>query len=255
MNNAGLTKYIFWFVAGAAVAVALVTVLAQRRSTDENQPLIVRSYEVKPEIAQEMRVALESAIALGRNNHPVGHVTLSPNGRLLVTAPESVQRGVASILEEVAHQELTPTPSINFEVWLVSAQSGVPNADAAVAEVEPALTEIAKIKGATRFDIWEKLSTRVRAGQRSKISGMHASMMVVPSMRRSGTAEPMIAAEVEIVSNPRRSPSAGDARIGTQVELRPGELLVLGQSGFEIDTNNPQSAAPQQLYYILRASL
>ncbi|HEY5808927.1 MAG TPA: hypothetical protein VIT67_13210 [Povalibacter sp.] len=242
--NSSLAKALVLFLVGALVATAAV-IAARHSPAEANQPMLVRSYDVKSEIASEMRDALNAAINFGNDKDPVGRATLSPNGRLLITAPESVQQDVASIIADVEGHELAPTPLINCEVWLVSSHPGtIATSEGAPAEIGPALEEIAKSQGSARFELLEKLSTRVRSGQGSKLRGSRSSLQVTPSVRRGHDSEPVIALDMTIETR--------SGALQTEAELHPGQIFVLGQSGFPDASPGGEKS---QLYYIVRASL
>ena len=68
-------------------------------------------------------------------------------------------------------------------------------------------------------------------------------MLVNVSVLRDNQDHPIIAAQLNLHSSQRPG-------IIARTELRPGELLVLGQSGFP-----DKDAIDRQLYYIVRATL
>src|SRR6266540_1906765 len=111
MHLRDLGRPLLWFAIG--LAVAAVPLLLHRNQQSGN---VVRSYSVAPEIARELRGALVEALPPG-----VGYVSQTPDGHILVTAPESIQQGVQNLIAEVAAKKPPPTPTIHFEVWLVTA--------------------------------------------------------------------------------------------------------------------------------------
>ena len=87
------------------------------------------------------------------------------------------------------------------------------------------MNAVKEAKGRVRFEAAEKLSTQVRAGQKSEIRGQRAGMEVNASLRSDSKDQPMIAARIELTFD-----SDGHrATLESQTELRPGELLVIGQ--------------------------
>src|SRR5262249_52386674 len=147
-----LARPLLWFVIGLAVA-AVPLFLLHRETQSET---VVRSYSISPDIAREMKAALSDALqARSKDEFAVGRVSQTPDGRILVAAPESVQKGVQAILDDVAAKKLPSTPTIRFEFWLVSATAiagtAPPNDDPGLAEIASALGDIQKSKGALHF--------------------------------------------------------------------------------------------------------
>jgi hypothetical protein len=255
MRLAIVGRSVLWVVAGLLAATAFFFMTGNLRS----DPLVLQNYEVPTDIAEEVRAALAGALYQGDIMPPLGRATLMPNGRLVVSAPASVQRGVARIIHDITENKPGPTPTIGFEVWAVAATpGGAAQASAGLAELESALEVIRKAKGPMNFELLEKLSTTARSGaQDSNIRGAVSKMQVRASLRNAEDDKPVVAAKIQI----RVSVNPGDpeASLEAQTEMRPGELLVIGQSGLA----NPrpsgnQAGTPQanrQIYYIVRASL
>jgi hypothetical protein len=244
---------ILWFAIGAAV-VAVPILLLQHKVSPPRDPVVIRTYPVAPEIQGEMRAAI--AEALGTSEW---RASLPADGLLLVNAPESVQSGVQGMLAEVAARKPAATPAIHFEIWLVSAVPGAAlktNNSPGLVEVGPALADIQKAQGPLHFDLLEKLALQARAGDDdSQIQGVHAGMRVTPTVRHDPNGDSVIAAKINVQINRDLSPipTAGPpGSLKALVELRPGQLLVIGQSSL---TTRPSADTPAQMYYIVRASL
>jgi hypothetical protein len=235
----------------ACVALGAVLLFAAGRLR-EHDPVTLQTYEVAPEIASELRSALTSAF-LREPLMPLGRVNLLPNGRLLVTAPESLQAGVRRLIREIGAKGPGPTPAIRFETWIVAATPGAlaqPSAD--LAEIEPALAVIRRNKGELRFSLLEKLSTVARAGHEgSEVRGASARMEVQATLRNAGGDQPVVAAKLEIAVQETWGRPGSGVSLEAQTELRPGELLVVGQSSGPQDTAGRDS----QVYYVVRATL
>ena len=246
-------RRILWFAIGVAVA-AVPILLLQHKATLPRDPVVIRTYPVAPEIQGEMKLALIEALGTSE-----WRVSLPADGLLLVNAPESVQTGVQGILAEVAARKPAATPAIHFEIWLVSATPGTAvkaNNGPGLVEIGPALADIQKAQGPLHFDLLEKLALQARAGDDdSQIQGVHAGMRVTPTVRHDSKGDPVIAAKinVQIIRAASTIPTAGPpGSLKALVELRPGQLLVIGQSSL---TAGPNADTPAQMYYIVRASL
>lgn len=247
MNANSIFRVAVVFAAGLAVVVfAYATLIRPFWEASRGGTPVMRSYVVHGDLADEVRAALESALLTGDGKQFLGRVTLAPNGQLIVTAPESIQRGVTKLLDDVLQVSPGPTPSIKLEAWFVRAGMGDGPADPRLAEIQPALAAIGEAQGASQFQLIEKLTLHSRAGHTGSVDGIQTQLRAEPTVRRSGQTQ-VVASTVEL-----RVDRAG-AELGVDVELTPGELLVLGQSAFA--EGDPATAPPQTLFYIVRATL
>jgi hypothetical protein len=225
----------------------------QHKAGLPRDPVTIRTYPVAPEIAGEMKSALEEAFGIG-----TWRVSLPADGLLMVNAPNSIQSGVQGILAEVAAQKPAPTPAIRFEIWLVSATPGAattPNTGAGLVEVRPALADIQKLQGPLRFDLMEKLALQARAGNEdSEIEGAHFGMRVTPTLRHDAKGNPVIAAKIYVHSYTPNCNGRCPGSLNALAEFPPGQLLVIGQSGLPSQSNTEIASEPA-VYYIVRASL
>jgi hypothetical protein len=214
-------------------------------------PVVLQNYNVPPEIAGEVNSSLARALDGG-----LGRVTMMPNGRLVVSARSSVQKGVADVIRDVTQNKPGPTPTIGFDVWVVTATPGNGATSEGLTEIEPALAAIRKNKGAQNFELRDKLSTLLQSGQqpgRAK-SGL-SQMEIRASLRKGADNQPTVAARFDI--DILRSDLIGVslASLNAQSELRPGELLVLGQSALASPSPPGTPQTNKQVYYIVRATL
>jgi hypothetical protein len=263
MNLKEFGRGILWFAIGLAVIAVAIFLLQQiglRRDS-----VTIRGYPVAPEIAAEMRSALADALTTpSKDGAPLGRVSLTADGRLLVVAPESVQRGVQRLLAEVAANKPSPTPALHFEIWMISAAPGTPTTsdnDPGLVEVGPALADIQRTRGPLRFELIEKLALQARAGtEDSEIQGAHFGMRVTPTLRHDAKGDPVIAANINVQTiNAQMVPSFSTVfsfpgSLKALAELRPGQLVVIGQSSLPGKSGGSTSPDTQE-YYIVRATL
>jgi hypothetical protein len=254
MNLREVGRGILWFGTGLALLAAAIFLL-NARIGQRPDLVTIRSYPVAPEIAGEMRSALAEALSTATER---GRVSLTSDGRLLVTAPESLQRGVESILSEVAAKQPAPTPSIHFEIWLVSAAPGTATRSEngpGLMDLSPVFADLQKSQGPLQFDLIEKVALQVRAGNDdSAIQGAYFGVHVAPTVRHDSKGDPVIAARINLEINPPFSGRGIPRSLKALAELRPGQLLELGQSGLPGKPNGDPTPTAQ-VYYIVRASL
>lgn len=254
MNLREVGRGIFWFGTGLALVAAAIFLLHVR--IGQRPDLItIRSYPVAPEIAGEMRSALAEALSTSTER---GRVSLTSDGRLVVTAPESLQRGVEGVLAQVAAKQPAATPSIHFEIWLVSATTGAATKSEngpGLVELGPVLADLNKSQGPLQFDLIEKVALRARAGDNeSEIQGANFGVRVTPTVRHDSKGNPVVAARIDLRVNPPFSGPGIPRSLKALVELLPGQLLVLGQSGLPGKPDG-DAMSRAQVYYIVRASL
>jgi hypothetical protein len=248
MNAGNILKSMLAFALGlAVVAFAYFALVRPFWEASRSDTPVMRSYPVAGDHADEVRAALQSALRGDDDKRVLGRVTLAPNGQLIVTAPPSIQRGVQALLDDVLASSAGPTPTIRLEAWFVRGRGEPGDADARLAEVEPALAAIREAQGTLRFELIEKLTLHSRAGQGGFIEGVRVSLNARPTVRHSGKASPVVSANLQLGVPPIGGELAAD------VELMPGEFLVLGQSAYA--EGDPLTAPPQTLYYIVRATL
>jgi hypothetical protein len=231
---------VLWFVIGAVLATAgWLAVQAWHKPPQEGT--VMRVYNVRPDLAIEIEGAVGVAV------RPF-QASVTPGGQLMVTAPPSYQRGVEQLLREMAAHNPPAPPSIRIEAWFVTASPGQPVDSPALKEIEPALHALEQSKGPMRFELLEALSTTGKSGQKSSyIVGERTNLTATASVLRDTADHPIVSAEIKLAAT--NIPGPLHPSITAQTQLRPGELLVLGQSGFA------DKGAERQLYYIVRATL
>jgi hypothetical protein len=239
-------RSVVWLVIGVVLATGgwLAVLGWSGRSVPNTDPRVLRSYNVRPEVAVEVRNALNTALG------PFGQAGVAPNGQILVAAPLSFQEGVAQLLTNVASHDPSATPSIHVDAWFVTASPGSPVDSPSLKEIQPALHALEQSKGPMRFELLEELSTQAQSGEsNSNVQGTRAGMVVSVSVLRDSQDHPLIAAQLRLHLN------QGQGAITAQAELRPDELLVLGQSSFSDKNATDRQPTERQLYYIVRATL
>ena len=248
MNANSIFRVAIVFVAGLAVVMfAYVTLIRPFWEASRGGTTVMRSYVVHGDHAREVQVALQSALRTGDGEQFLGRVTLAPNGQLIVTAPESIQRGVTKLLDDVLAVSPGPTPTIKLEAWFVRGGHVESESDARLTEIQPALAAIVEAQGEQQFQLIEKLTLHSRAGHHGSVDGMQTKLLAEPTVRRAGKDQAVISSSVELRVD------RVNAQLGVDVELTPGELLVLGQSAYA--DGDPAKMPPQTLYYIVRATL
>ena len=222
-------------------------------------PAELRTYQVPADYQDDLRDMLRSA--LGTGDTRLGRVTNGPGGTLLVVAPPRLQRGVQQILD--AGFEVPPVASpVTLSYWFLvgrpAESSGATTPFSVIGrrappQLEPVLAQIAAAQGPTEFWLLEEVQLTSMPQNRAVTS----SRFVQVAQRATRTGEEVVA-DIEI--------SFGTYHLESRVSLWAGQLLVLGQSGFDGRVNalfgNPVDAFPDTtsedlltLYYVMAADL
>lgn len=253
MNSNNLFRVAVAFAAGLfVIAFTYFTLIRPFWESSQDGPMAMRIYAVNADYADEVRSALQGALMVGgEEKSSLGRVTLAPNGQLIVTAPQSMHKGVEALLNDIAGFSPGATPSIKFEAWFITAvnsDSAEPQPTPALKEVLPALEAIVEAQGNQQFKLLEKMTVHVRTGQSSTVSSANGIFEVMPSVRRGMNEQKIISAELKFQMR-------GPESLRTETELKPGELLVLGQTSNHRLDGERGVPSEQRLYYIVRASL
>jgi len=247
------------FTAITAGLVAGLTLVAcgpsLTRAADREgpEPAVLRTYQVAPERQDEIYNALR--FALGANSDDAyGRVSRGPGGTLVVVAPDRIQAGVQGIVdadfEEVPSSDGASGRSIRLTYSIVvgrpldSAAQPVTVRGRPVARLDEVFAQIAAVYGPTEFVVLEELVVTSTDPATAQANGRTASISQQAS-RRGG----------QIVADLRLSLGVRNL-YNTQVMLRDGQILVLGQAGYqgadrEVFPDAGASERSATLYYIV----
>jgi hypothetical protein len=247
----------------AAVLAASLTLVAcgpslTRATAQEGpEPAVLRTYQVASEQQDEVYNALR--LALGNNGeNALGRVSRGPGGSLVVVAPERIQDGVQGIVDagfeeapptdEASSRPIRVTYSIVAGRPLDSAAQPVTVRGRRFPRLDDVFAQIATAQGPTEFVVLEEIAVTSTNQVPARVWGRLANVDQTVSRRGDG-----IVASIEIQRNVPTSPVN---RFESQVTLRVGQVLVLGQAGFQ---GNVREAFPDAdardtsatLYYIV----
>ena len=150
-------------VAGALALAVLVTGANDRRLfvPELDNPMLMRVYDVPPERAQDIRVALAAALDTGAGKAPsLGRVTLSGTNQIVVLAPMSTQSTIAAAIEKLggAKSGSADGGSVRLSTWLVDALPGAGADDPAAAPIADALAAARATLGEVHFRVHDAVS-------------------------------------------------------------------------------------------------
>lgn len=201
----------------------------------------LRTYQVPPGYGPKVRPILSGLLKGGDNEPAVGRAALAPDDRLVVLAPESVQDGVKSLLDDLAKNKGTTTapPTVTITHWLVVAKAEPLHGPEECGprglqclqggpELVKALEAVAASQGPAgdrlSFVLLEKLSVRAIDSEFADLEGAHARVK-----QRASVANGKILADVSIDVQA----SKGSGAVRTQLQFAPNQTVVLGQVAYE----------------------
>lgn len=231
-----------WMTIASLAAAALLLACSTPGVAEDAPEVELRTYSVPHGFENEVRSMLRTA--LGTDESRVGRASLGPAGKLLVVAPPGVQEGVAELIRELAELESAPpTPvPVTMTFWLIvgdpsvtlDADSGYSVKGRGLDDIAPALEQISQTQGAQEFELLERLRLSSTGDDWARVRGLHAQIE-----QRAAAVQDSIVADLRLLMR--------QYSLSTQVKLKPGQFVVLGQSGYEQD----QLA----LYYVITSDL
>jgi hypothetical protein len=225
--------------------LALGFIVGDRRDADRRSTVpIVRTYEVSPDHADEVRASL-NRLLMPKEGEAAGFAQFFGNGLLLVRAPENFHRGIGQLIQRLSEEKTPARATIRLDYWLViGREDKASNADS-IPHLAQALTAIDKVDGPRKFQVLDHIGINALTGSEVEVKGRIAKAKSIAVVRND-----LVGLKLDIESK------LGEVQTTTQV--KPGEFLVIGQSvlerGFEVgdlkvgDSNS-------SVYYVLRAEI
>ncbi len=203
--------------------------------------MALQSYSVPEGYAGIMASALSRSMAIG--NEKVGRVIETPDGQIIVVAPESVQAGVAKLIDQLNASKpplRTPT-NIRIDYWLVhGVRAEAPSSDYPAPALAETLEAVQQTEGPMDFELYAHKVLTSLDEESARISSDGLFIEQEASWSSAGGA---ITAEVAI-------DAAGGTGMRTDIRLKPGQVVVLGEVA-DITGDQPFDT----LYYIISPSV
>lgn len=206
--------------------------------------MVLRTYDVPAGSAQRLRGALMEVFKVGFSDKDTptfaGRADVTPDGRLLVLAPEAVQEGVKGFVASIAKAGSKGPEAVTLTYWVVTGVAGAEQKEPMPAELEGALAEVRKADGPQAFTLVERLSLSSGSGEWAKLMG------------RDTSVDQWVTATEHDVTADLRLERPGQ-RVSTRVRLAPGKLVVLAASGAPKDSKD-QNEPPKTVLFIVKAT-
>jgi hypothetical protein len=224
-----------------ALTITTACTTPQQVMDQATNDMVLQSYSVPEGYAGIMASALSRSMAIG--DEKVGRVIETPDGQIIVVAPESVQAGVSKLIDQLNDSKpplRTPT-NIRMDYWLVH---GTRAEAASTTYPAPVLAEtldaVQQAEGPMDFALYAHKVLTSLDEERARISSDGLFIEQEASWSAAGGA---ITAEVAI-------DAAGGTGMRTDIRLQPGQVVVLGEVA-DIAGDQPFDT----LYYIISPSV
>ena len=231
-----------WIGLTLILAVGLGYLISMKFRTEESTALVVRTYNVPPERADELKNSLNH-LFWHKENGDSGSAQVFGNGLILVRAPEGYQQGVRRMIEQLGSLPPAARTTIRLDYWLIVGEEDKSTNLESFAALAPVLKSIEALDGHRNFRILEHLATSSVAGDGAHIKGS--------VYEATSTASPLndhISLQLDLRSR------LGEVKSTTQI--KDGEYLILGQSALEPGLNVGKvrvAAKSANVYYVVRA--
>ncbi len=219
-------------------------------SKENNQALLLRTYEVPAEYALEVSAVIKDLfIQAGKDTARIGSVTIGPGGMITVAAPASIHSGIEKMINDIVKAKPEPPPLVSLTYWIVvGSPAKRPAWPPQLNEIEPALQAISTSEGPMSFDLHERLHLRSMSGESAFLTGGMTTVSQVATVH-----EDSVLGDININSAGMRQ------TVNTKVQIGFNDVLVLGQSGCprsQVMAGGPgiKCEPDSNVFYIVRAN-
>ena len=207
----------------------------------DSNPLELRTYNVPKGTARGLESVVKDVFYAGDKATPLGRASITPDGRLAVVAPHTMQAGVQTLVDEISKNPPMLEPTIELHYWLVVATpaSTASPPPAGTKEIEPALAEIQRVSGPQTWSGLQKVSLATLSDETGHIEAQNMKIEQQAAQTGDGVYASI---RVDLVANP--------GRLSTKVHLKPEQVLVLAAT----PPAGADAGAGSTLYYLVRTA-
>ena len=218
--------------------------------SDPAPKLILQTYTVPKGYGEKLRPILSRL--LKDDKQQVGKIVFIPENELVVVAPAGIHKGITELLAKIENFPPLKTPkTIEINYWLVlgtpsSSENLQPDA-LGDKRLAPALKTITKQQGNMAFALMEHLSVRSLSDERIFLKGRTTTINHTASLHNN-----TVIADVNINVDVRMN----NPQLNTRLQTTPGQLVVLGQAGYNQHRNSEEGTEDNSvLYFIIQTTV
>jgi len=208
-------------------------------SGQAHDPLVLEVYPAGPGMAERIESSL--AYLLSGRDTRVGRVTTLPNGHIAVSAPASMQSGIAALIDEIVDTGPAATRQVRIRQWLIEAtaaeQTSVPDN---LASLEAELRDFTSSVGAMTFERLDRAEHVMRDGKRS----------ILESKLLNSSFSTRIQGDRILVDVHTSAPMLG--RLNTEFSAQTGQNLIMAQLE---KVESDEQAAGSMILFVVRAEI
>jgi hypothetical protein len=204
------------------LAMGIIGTGCDTNSDNNDQALLLQTYEVPAEYALEVSTVIRDLLILsGKDVARIGEVRIGPGDMITVAAPASIHRGIEKLIDNIVKAKPEPPLLVSLTYWIVVGSPAEKSVwPPQLSEIEPALQAISASEGPMSFDLHERLHLRSLSGESASLRGG------MTTVRQTATArEDSVLGDIAIQS------AGMDQNVNTKIQIGFDDVLVLGQSG------------------------
>ena len=226
------------------LVIALPACDFSHKTTEAPPPPTLRSYLVP--VGHE-QAAVDVLTRLFAAKESPARVSSAEDGRIVVLAPEALQRGVAEYLKALEGKPAAPRPSVEMSYWIVLGKPGAVEQTQRHGPVARALDAIVKTHGPMGFQVLETLSVITQSDEHSSAQGLYAQVENTVSVVGD-----------QVVANVQVDP-VGPSQLHTRLGMPSNQFVVVGEGAYEVRPGDlgyagtRNEADRRRLFYIVRA--
>ncbi len=244
------------------LAVAgLGTACGFREQPGDPQAMTIKNYDA-PQGYSARDIHRIVGTVLGHGEGSVGRATTGPGGTIIVTAPESVHRGIGELLAKLEAQgtrPVEPEASVTLNYWFLVARprpdGGLSVASPALAKnaaLRPVMEQIVGSQGGMEFHLLEQMRLTTIESEDGSVRGRFVEIRQRLMRYESGQRVADIRLTMFGSQGVRHT-------LETRVKLESGRFVVLGETAFKAQGSEFAALREERdelmLYYVISSSI
>lgn len=210
-------------------------------SHDGRDPMVLEVYPVGSGMGDQIESALDYLLSGSVSENRIGSVQSLPNGHIAVSAPASMQPGIAALIEQVAESGPAETRQIRIHQWLIEGTAAERTSlPSNLASLEAELRDVASSAGDMVFE-------RLDTSQHITLDG---KPLEFTGKLLNSTLRARIVNKSVLVDISTRAPMLG--RVNTEFSVKSGQSLVIAQLG---KRESEDQDAEKLIIFIFRAEI